>query len=344
MTLLMSYTGGSMAGAQYCCWAVETADMTTIKDLLESWLSKYSTRTQESYRETTTKWIEWQRDRAWLMKDRAITHATRADAQLYIKHISERPGYRDEWGECKAASATIIQRHKALKSFYAFLIECGHAPEPNPFGYKLTIQATRKRHYERLSDEDVVKMIRMAEAHSLAHHAVLCALFGGGLRRSEVCGLCVGDIMERAGIGYYRLRRQKNKKLSIKPLPNWASTPLLAYKESRVAKGASDSSPLFVKDGGPRHKQCPVYSTQLINALFKDYAKQVGVKMHVSSHCGRVTAITKLLETGKDYREVQDFSRHSSIQMVEVYDRRRFDGADHPVHDLNFFSNTQKED
>jgi integrase len=43
-----------------------------------------------------------------------------------------------------------------------------------------------------------------------------------------------------------------------------------------------------------------------------------------SPTCARATAITKLLADGIPHRQVQEFSRHASIQMVEWYDKRRF--------------------
>jgi integrase len=44
----------------------------------------------------------------------------------------------------------------------------------------------------------------------------------------------------------------------------------------------------------------------------------------VTPHSARATAITRLLEQGFSHREVQEFSRHSSVLMVEKYDKRRF--------------------
>lgn len=43
---------------------------------------------------------------------------------------------------------------------------------------------------------------------------------------------------------------------------------------------------------------------------------------HYTPHSARATAITKLLADGVPHREVQEFSRHSSVRMVERYDKR----------------------
>jgi hypothetical protein len=48
------------------------------------------------------------------------------------------------------------------------------------------------------------------------------------------------------------------------------------------------------------------------------------------------TAISKLLSDGISHREVQEFSRHSSVQMVELYDKRRIGVEDNPGKKLEY--------
>ena len=63
---------------------------------------------------------------------------------------------------------------------------------------------------------------------------------------------------------------------------------------------------------------------------------RAGAGNFVSPHSARATAITKLLSDGFSHREVQEFSRHASIQMVEVYDKRRISIDDNPASDLDY--------
>lgn len=46
---------------------------------------------------------------------------------------------------------------------------------------------------------------------------------------------------------------------------------------------------------------------------------------YVCKKCGhvRATAITKLLEDGYCHGSVKDFSGHASVQMIELYDKRK---------------------
>ena len=74
---------------------------------------------------------------------------------------------------------------------------------------------------------------------------------------------------------------------------------------------------------GCANSQKPISDTG-VYLLFKHYCQVVGAGTHATPHSARATAITKLLADGIPHRQVQEFSRHASIQMVEWYDKRRF--------------------
>ncbi len=62
----------------------------------------------------------------------------------------------------------------------------------------------------------------------------------------------------------------------------------------------------------------------------------VGASHYATTDSTRATAITKLLTDGFDHKFVQKFSRHSSTQMVDVYDKRRLDIEDKPRLKLDY--------
>jgi integrase len=70
--------------------------------------------------------------------------------------------------------------------------------------------------------------------------------------------------------------------------------------------------------------------------LFKHYCEKAGATQFLTPHSARATAITKLLADGIPHREVQEFSRHSSIQMVELYDKRRLTVEENPGKELDY--------
>ena len=77
-------------------------------------------------------------------------------------------------------------------------------------------------------------------------------------------------------------------------------------------------------------------STSGLYSLFTQYCRLAGASKYITPHSARATAITKLLADGIPHRQVQEFSRHSSVQMVEVYDKRRIGVEENPAKDLDF--------
>jgi integrase len=145
--------------------------------------------------------------------------------------------------------------------------------------------------------------------------------FGAALRRSEVIGLRVGDVLTSPeGTAYLRLVQTKSQKVQTVALPEWASPEVLALVDQRIGEGAKLDDELCVTYF-ERDRTQPL-SDSTIYRIFKRYCKDLGLP-DISPHCARVTAITQLLDQGLPHREVQELSRHASVTMVERYDRRR---------------------
>lgn len=68
--------------------------------------------------------------------------------------------------------------------------------------------------------------------------------------------------------------------------------------------------------------------------IIKKRSAEIGENF--SPHDLRAAAITDMLDGGVSHREVQIFSRHKSVQMVELYDRRRRDLKDAPQKNFPF--------
>jgi integrase len=120
-------------------------------------------------------------------------------------------------------------------------------------------------------------------------------------------------------------------------LPAWAARAVTKLVEARVQQGARSGDYLFISfrgRGGRVPTDRPI-SPDGIYQLFKRYCAAVGAE-HASPHSARATAITKLLADGVSFREVQEFSRHSSVQMVEVYDKRRIAVDENPGRTLDY--------
>lgn len=243
------------------------------------------------------------------------------------------------------SNATIAKKFAALRRLYRMIIASGFDIKLNPFDTDRVAaparNAGRKRPTEMIDFELVKTIIELPDENmpqGLRDKAILAVLFGGGLRRSEVSALRLGDVKKSPnGTVFLHLRATKAKRDFDQALPNWAAKIVSKLVELRLR----DSSPgdyLFISyrgRGATIATKHPISGVGLYK-LFKKYCKLAGAGDFVTPHSARATAITKLLADGIAHREVQEFSRHASIQMVEVYDKRRISVDQSPARNLDF--------
>ncbi len=248
--------------------------------------------------------------------------------------------------ESTLSNATIYKKLVALRRIYRMLIGANLGITVNPFDPdKLpppAKDAGRKRPTEMIDFELVNEIINSPDISTpkgLRDRALLATLFGGGLRRSEVINIRLGDIKSSANkTTFLYLRSTKSKKDANQALPAWASDAVSALKESRMKLGALEGDYLFISyrgRGGTQATPHPLSDNGLYR-LFKQYCIKAGAGLNVTPHSARATSITKLLSDGIPHRLVQEFSRHSSIQMVELYDKRRVGVDENPGKGLSF--------
>ena len=243
-------------------------------------------------------------------------------------------------------NSTIWKKMAILRKLYKVLIGTGIFKNINPFDSELVPppakEAGKKRPTEMVNFINVKEVLNLPNATSKKgqrDRAILAALFGGGLRRSEVASLTLGDVKKtQKGTTYLYLRATKGKKDSEQTIPDWAADAIYKVKEEREKEGALSGDFLFVSYRGQGAKSITneAISHSGIYKLFKQYCMLAGVNNVVSPHSARATAITKLLDDGVSHREVQEFSRHSSVQMVEVYDKRRIGVENNPGKKLEY--------
>jgi len=149
--------------------------------------------------------------------------------------------------------------------------------------------------------------------------AILCVLYGGGLRRSEIIGLDVADYDVQNGA--LTVRRGKGSKARITYLPSGGQSRLNRWLELRAQKGLTDEGPLF----HPIHRSGKIFegrmTDQAILALLQRRALGAGIRAF-SPHDLRRTFISDLLDAGADIATVQKLAGHSNVQTTARYDRR----------------------
>ncbi len=335
---------------------------------LTAFLSLKSPNTQLTYRGIMNEWCEFLGAKVGTpAAAQKIVAASDVHSIAFRKWLASRPGEKPRGGPASKSTGLIIARHQtrkkdglestlsnatiakkfaALRRMYRALMAADLGIKVNPFDSDLVPpppkDAGRKRPTEMIDFALVKRIINLPDklsAKGVRDRAILACFFGGGLRRSEVIALRVSDVRKSAqGTTYLYLRSTKARKDAEQALPKWAAAEVLALLKIRKEQKASGADYLFTAFTGRGGKIATAdpLSPAGLYLLFKDYCQRAGASQFATPHSARATAITKLLDAGIPHRKVQEFSRHSSIQMVEVYDKRRFGVDDNPAKDLSF--------
>lgn len=246
----------------------------------------------------------------------------------------------------RLSNRTIAKKASILRRIYTMLIGSGIFSGLNPFDKDLVppppAESGQKRPTVMIEFERVMKLIEAPDPNSpkgLRDRAILALLFGAGLRRNEVVKLRVGDILRsEQGTLYMRLRGTKGKRDASQPLPEWAEQHLLNWLAWRTSASHIKGNWLFTAftgKGGSVSISRPLTGNGLYQ-FFKRYVQQSEVDIYATPHSARATAITRLLDAGLSHRQVLEFSRHQSVSMVEVYDKRRRHIEQNPARALSF--------
>jgi len=168
---------------------------------------------------------------------------------------------------------------------------------------------------DTLSEEDVEALLNAPDVKTvlgLRDRAMLELLYATGLRVSELVKLREYQVNLRQGVLRVTGKGQKER---LVPMGEVAIDWLQRYlREARstVFQGQEDEA-LFVtsrKKGMTR---------QAFWHLIKRYARQAGIRAHLSPHTLRHAFATHLLNHGADLRVVQMLLGHSNISTTQIY-------------------------
>jgi len=315
---------------------------------VSAWLAQLAPTTQTTYVSVIKEFCSFLGAQAGTGVAATLLQEVRAPQALAFvqaakNQLGHRPRYQKK-GVSKAAPATIYKKIMVLRRLYGVLVAHQLVPT-NPFLRELlpvpNPQGGRKRDTEMLPFDSVRPLMKSIEEgpRETRDSAILACLFGGGLRRGEIVKLLVADVARTSqGTTYLALSKTKDGQDHRQALPAWAAERVWALVAERRTMGALPEDPLFVTytgQGGqtPTTRAMPACA---VYHLFRRSCEKIGLAPHYSPHSARATAITKLLADGVPHRQVQEFSRHKSITMVEVYDKRRFEVDHSPAKSLSF--------
>jgi len=173
-----------------------------------------------------------------------------------------------------------------------------------------------------LSETEFKRTLKVlaGEPHAVRNTALLYFSFGLGLRVKELAALSITDVVAADGqikeeINLLKRMTKGGKQRHVYLTNPQVRAALQAYLDFRrqdrrhvVAPG----SPLFLSNKGSR------FSPNSLQQVFKRLYTQAGID-GASSHSGRRTFATRLIEKGIDIKAVSRLMGHSSVAMTAEY-------------------------
>jgi integrase/recombinase XerD len=224
----------------------------------------------------------------------------------------------------KLATNTIIARIAALRFFFVKTLRRPYQREDLPSPKR------PKRLPTVLSQEEVARLI--GAAANLFHYTVLMTLYATGLRRAELCRLCVSDIDSPRMVIHVR-KGKGNRDRDVPLTPKLLET-LRAYWRWRKPKDYLFPNRSRSNDGRPM-------STKAVYFIVRQAAKRAGIEKRVSPHTLRHSWATHLLENGADLRTIQMLLGHADLEHTTVYlhmSQRHLQAVTNPVEGIAVLS------
>ncbi len=301
---------------------------------LDAWLTLHAPATALNYRAVWGRFVDW--------LGKGVLMTTEVDAIRYLAHLKDRPA-RSKKG--KVSNYTVSQNGIIIRAHFERLRHAGFITT-NPFQSPVELLAKAKGGQTHPTNAMTAQEVRrlfdsvpIAGKKNIRDRAFLALLFGGGLRISEALNLKISDLGKTQDQRtVLKLRNTKAQCDEWQELPEWATVIVDNYIQQRIYDRATSDSFLLINYRNhwsvPDERQL---TPDCARKVWEGLLYRAGiVRGRYSMHSARATAITQLLDLGLSHREVKAFSRHSSIHMVEYYDKRRFSGADSPVLKLKY--------
>jgi integrase/recombinase XerD len=210
------------------------------------------------------------------------------------------------------SARSVARALAAIRGLFRFLVaerHLKHDPTENLDNPKLWSTLPKSLHPSEV--DDLLAAPDRSTPDGLRDAAMLELLYATGLRVSELIRVKVEDLVLDAGF----LRTfGKGSKERIVPFGDSAGKAMTTYIESaRPHFNRRNDIHLFLTNRGrPMTRQ--TFWMKIVK-----YARQAGIRAHISPHVLRHSFATHLLENGADLRSVQLMLGHSDISTTQIY-------------------------
>jgi site-specific recombinase XerD len=208
---------------------------------------------------------------------------------------------------------TVARKVAALRSFFSYVVREGGIEE-SP-ARRLMAPRFRRGLPRVLTADETTQLIEAAMLLEgplgLRNWAIMEALYGGGLRASELVGLNLRDVdlVER----FFKVLG-KGKKERWVPYGSKAAEALSRYlRDGRPRLAGAGEAALFVNRRGTR------LNVRSVGRVVDTVLEKSALGREISPHWLRHSFATHLLMNGADLRVVQELLGHESLRTTQIY-------------------------
>jgi integrase/recombinase XerD len=252
--------------------------------------------------------------------------------------------WRDRLRSQKKSAATIAFKLSVVRSFFEYLKAAGVVPL-NPASTRLVSppELPSEPSGRALSAKEVRYLLSgpdREKPEGSRDYTLMLVMLRLSLRVSEVCSLRASSI--KWSHGRWTLRcKVKGGREEVWPLPKEVKEAIDSYlrldrKRREIAHSGGEHAPLFQPHTNYRTLDFDkALSTRMVQKLVKKWADYSRLG-DLSPHDLRRTAITRALESGLSYRQVQMMSKHRDPKTVMRYDHGRENLDQNAVNFLDY--------
>ena len=210
----------------------------------------------------------------------------------------------------------------ALRSFFRFLVLCGHAVRNLSFSIPMVRKYRQTMVPAFLSSDEVEHVLAATDPTTLSgrrDYAILLLLARLGLRAGEIVSLELDDIRWRTG---EIVVHGKGRMVDHLPLPSDVGEALAAYL--REDRGVSTSRRVFLRIWAPH---IGLTGPAAVGHIVRRALAHAGVRRsgRGAAHLFRHSLATKMIRHGASMAEISEVLRHRSQATTAIYAQVAFE-------------------